>query len=543
MSTTVDLYDVQGIIANSRLQYGFIKSRYVLYRITHHQAGREFIAGLLPKITMGAISPSAGPILGVVTNVAFTYEGLKYLGVPNSSLRSFPEEFSMGMKARRDILDDTGVSDPDNWDPVWHSKESHQPVHILISISGLTVEEIEKRYGEIRQLIEASNQGVEQLVGHRDENGSDAAYQEGSLVFQDGLPTPKEHFGYTDGISETYFQGASDDPEGAIGGGKPTGGDPHDASGWAPLETGEFLLGYKDEASETAGTIVPSVLARNGTFMVYRKLHQNVGTFNAFMEKMGAKFPGGKEMLAAKFVGRWRNGAPITSFPTEAEADRFMTDYNEAKRKYLLFPADVGVKARYTELHRQLVGFDYNKDLDGVRCPTGAHTRRVNPRGYLEFNKKNAFETPGALDNRRRIVRRGSPYGEVKDPTRDDGDHGVIIIILNASITRQFEFVQQQWINSGNDFKLANEKDPLLGNHGPNDAGASENHEKKENGNKQIEQNVPGRLVVNADPKGNQPPFLCNKIPTFVETRGGDYFFIPSMTALQLIAQGIVDPT
>ena len=277
--------------------------------------------------------------------------------------------------------------------------------------------------------------------------------------------------------------------------------------------------------------------------MVYRKLHQNVGTFNGFMEKMGAKFPGGKEMLAAKFVGRWRNGAPITSFPTETEADRFMADYNEVKRKYSLFPEDVGVKARYTELHRQLVGFDYNKDLDGVRCPTGAHTRRVNPRGYLEFNKKNAFETPGALDNRRRIIRRGSPYGEVKDPTRDDGDHGVIIIILNASITRQFEFVQQQWINSGNDFKLANEKDPLLGNHGPNNTGASENHENKENGNKQIEQNVPGRLVVNADPNGNQPPFLCNKIPTFVETRGGDYFFIPSMTALQLIAEGIVDPT
>ena len=169
-----------------------------------------------------------------------------------------------------------------------------------------------------------------------------------------------------------------------------------------------------------------------------------------------------------------------------------------------------------------------------------AHIRRVNPRGSLEFNKKKAFNTPSALDNRRRVIRRGIPYGEVKDPTRDDGNHGVIILILNASINRQFEFVQQQWIQSGNDFRMANDNDPILGNHGPNDDIA---RAKWEDRNDIPPGSGQGRMVMQADPRGDRPPFLCNEIPTFVETRGGDYFFIPSLTALQLIGDGIVDPT
>jgi hypothetical protein len=41
----------------------------------------------------------------------------------------------------------------------------------------------------------------------------------------------------------------------------------------------------------------------------------------------------------------------------------------------------------------------------------------------------------------------------------------------------------------------------------------------------------------------NQPPFICANPPNFVETRGGEYFFVPSLTALRQIAQGSVDPT
>ena len=276
----------------------------------------------------------------------------------------------------------------------------------------------------------------------------------------------------------------------------------------------------------------------NGTFMVYRKLHQNVAAFNQYIEQVAQDFPGGKDALAAKFVGRWKNGAPLTLFPTQKEADEFIAKLKTTRDKYYQAcqedpdgKSTQDLKQDYEKLRRQLVGFNFNHDLEGSRCPIGAHTRRINPRGALEFGKT-AFETPGALVNRRRILRRGLPYGKkVTDPNQDDGNHGIIFMALCASIERQFEFLQQQWINYGNDFKLANDKDPLLGNHGKTPEGKGT-----------------GRMVIEgkkADAQGNngRPPFFCSNLTRFVETRGGDYFFIPSLTALRMIGEGIIDPT
>ena len=163
---------------------------------------------------------------------------------------------------------------------------------------------------------------------------------------------------------------------------------------------------------------------------------------------------------------------------------------------------------------------DFRFDLMGYKCPIGAHIRRINPRGSLEFGQDGAYDTPGALDDRRRILRRGLPYGVVRDRSRDDGNHGVIFMALNTSIERQFEFVQQQWINYANDSKEGSDKDVLLGNHSdPHGA-------------------CPSKMVIHADPKSGLPPYFVDQIPRLVETRGGDYFFIPSMTALRMIAGG-----
>ncbi len=104
-------------------------------------------------------------------------------------------------------------------------------------------------------------------------------------------------------------------------------------------------------------------------------------------------------------------------------------------------------------------------------------------------------------------------------PVSDADDRGVIFIALNASLSRQFEFVQQQWINYGNDAHLGNDKDILLGNHGGD-----------------------GKYVVQGDTTPTNPPFVCSHLPNFVELRGGDYFFLPSITALGMIAMGLVDP-
>ena len=126
-----------------------------------------------------------------------------------------------------------------------------------------------------------------------------------------------------------------------------------------------------------------------------------------------------------------------------------------------------------------------------------------------------------ALNKRRRILRRGLPYGAFDENAPDDGDQGVIFIVICADIFRQFEFVQQQWIQYGLDFNVGNDTCPLLGNHDEKTS----------------------KFVIASDPDSKKPPFVCPAMPQFVNTRGGDYFFLPSMTALRMIAMGTVDPT
>jgi Dyp-type peroxidase family len=248
-------------------------------------------------------------------------------------------------------------------------------------------------------------------------------------------------------------------------------------------------LGYPDEAGELPVAPVPHLLANNGSFMVYRKLHENVATFRDYLEEQSRHYAGGKEKLAAKFVGRWRDGTPVELSPDAPD------------------PAVVADPKRN-------VNFTFGRDLDGVRCPIGAHVRRVNPRDSAGFH--------GLLVNRRRISRRGLPYGEYVpegQPVSDQDDRGVIFMVLNSSIFRQFEFVHQQWIEYGNDARQGSDKDLMLGNHDGR-----------------------GKFMIQGSIDPRNPPFVCARLPQFVELRGGDYFFMPSLTALRLIVDNSVDP-
>lgn len=506
MTKDLDLTDIQGNIIKAYGAYNYQKARYLFLRINDGNKGRKFVAAITTKVTT-AISwdkSGAGPAVEkpmATTNIAFTYVGLKALELPTASLRGFPEDFMMGMAKRKDILGDDGPSDPEKWDPIWKER-----VHIWMSINAQNTEALIERYNWVVQQVEASGGGVTLLTGHRGDAGEDdLPYQEASVLYDEaGNPTPKEHFGYTDGIGDPVFEGQTNLSARVLGRGKLM----RDGS-WAPLATGEFLLGHVDEAMEYPKTSPsPMLLARNGTYMVYRKLHENVGTFNRFLDEQSKSFPGSKEMLAAKFAGRWRdNGAPIVKAPDDASK----AEWDKA------FKA-----ADFAGQKRMLTDFTYNDDIHGAKCPYSAHLRRINPRGSLEYGVTGAYETPGALVNRRRILRRGLPYGSVKDASRDDGNHGIIFMALNADIQRQFEFVQQQWINYANDFKEGNDKEVLLGNH---------------------DASHPGKVVLQVEPGSGKPPHFINNIPRLVETRGGDYFFIPSITALKLIAAGMVDPT
>ncbi len=211
MTTNLNLHDIQGNVLKTYARKQFKYARYVFFGVKNAAQGRQFVVNLIPLITTAAAWKRPGddgeelPKPPATTNIAFTYHGLKRLSLPEESLHGFPEEFSMGMRERRDILGDTGSSAPEKWDPVWN-KETER-VDIWLSINGQNEKAIEERYAQIQNILAASNGRVIQLTGHRGDNGADdLLYQDAAaLIDSEGNSTRKEHFGYTDGISNPFF--------------------------------------------------------------------------------------------------------------------------------------------------------------------------------------------------------------------------------------------------------------------------------------------------------------------------------------------------
>ena len=205
------------------------------------------------------------------------------------------------------------------------------------------------------------------------------------------LPGSREHFGYADGFAQPALAGVDDATDRRIGGGVP------EAKGaWRALAPGEFILGYEDEDTRVDPEhALPSAPAdpfgRSGTYMVWRKLYQDVALFRHVLREAAALYGGGDhEKLAAKVVGRWPNGTPLVVSPDAPIAD---------------FDAQGRPRAN---------AFRYAaEDPDGRRCPLGAHIRRTNPRDALGFD--------GLLSFRHRIIRRGMPYGRAAGRRGDRG--------------------------------------------------------------------------------------------------------------------------
>jgi Dyp-type peroxidase family len=422
---------------------------YVFLRISDGAAARSALEDFLPDVITAehwTDKPDAG------INLSFSFEGLKALGLADRSLDAFPAEFRDGMAARAAVLGDAGESAPENWEAPFRDGSGH----VLVMISAKDEAALEERNERVQGAV-ARNSGAD-VVG----------YQLGAA-----LEGGREHFGYADGFAQPAIEGSGFDAlpgQGAVEG-----------NGWRPIKPGEFILGYEDEQGATTPAPPPDDFGVNGSFLVYRKLHQDVAGFRRALREAAAHYPGGEEMLAAKIVGRWRDGTPLDRSPDAPN------------------PAVVADPGRNN-------AFDYASDPEGLRCPVGAHVRRMNPRRSLPFD--------GKLVNRHRIIRRGITYGTLlPDGADDDGqDRGVIFMCLQASIARGFEFVQSQWGNGGNAFRLGQDQDVILG---PQDTQST------------AKMTVPGR-----------PPFLLGPLSRVVTVRGGEYYFTPGVNGLRHLAAG-----
>lgn len=287
--------------------------------------------------------------------------------------------------------------------------------------------------------------------------------------------THREHFGYVDGIGQPSIEGSGETEY--PGAGTPT------ETGWTPIKAGEFVLGYPGETG-TALPVPAAPLGRNGSFMVYRQLAQHVPAFRQFLRTQAARVyeaetPENVEKIAAKLVGRWRSGCPVIRAP-ERDDPQQVKDWTINN------------------------DFRFKDDKDGAVCPIGSHIRRMNPRDASIIG----------LTRTHRIVRRGLPYGPaLLEGAPDDGvERGVAFMAINASIEHQFEVLQRDWANSCEFAGLDPEDvDPICG-------------ERKEGAR--------FRLV------GAGGNIKRMALPRFVTLRGGGYFFIPSLSALQALAAG-----
>lgn len=476
---TLDTADMQGLVARA---YGHLPvARYLLLGIEDPAGARRWLSELAGAVETAASGRSQDPCV----NVAFTWSGLRRLGLPDDALATFPRPLQEGMvtEHRSRILGDTGASAPENWR--WGGPQ-RPDVHVLLMLFAKGVEELEAAHQERRSRFTAGGALAE--VGDP---------IEGRLRDDAGT----EHFGFADGISQPVIKGW---PRATRSVHPPA---PLPPPKWSEVNPGEVLLGCSDNygkpsegptvaaRSDEAGLPVASWtgsgrrhLGHSGTYLVFRQLAQDVAGFHRFARSeaaaRGVDTASDPWLFPAKVVGRWPNGAPLALAPErDDQAPPASNDFG------------------YHEL-----------DQDGRRCPLGAHVRRSNPRDSSPDHPNQALTST----KNHRILRRGRPYGlALKEPATQPGEEawaerGLLFICLNADVERQFEFNQNTWLNNPFFAGLYGEVDPLVGTQPPGG----------------------GRFTVQTDPVRR----VVRGVPDFVTVKGGGYFFLPGIRALRCLA-------
>ncbi len=432
--------ELQGLIARG---YSALRAAaYVLLGIEDASTARAWIGSL-------SVTPATERQPATALNVAFTASGLRKLEVPDVVLEQFSNEFTAGMTTphRQRRFGDLGMSAPEHWQ--WGGP-STPAVDMIVLLFAADESALAQHYADVA----GSYNGVAEIK------------RLDATVDLDG----REHFGFADGISQPTVAGLSsrtDLPSNTIA-------------------AGEVILGYPNEYGRLTEH---ASIARNGSFLVFRQLSQDVRAFWRYLDQAAERDGQRRTWLAAKMVGRWPSGAPLTL--TSDADDPFLANAND---------------------------FTYHDpDASGLKCPIAAHVRRSHPRDSLDPDP--GTERSVALDRKHRLLRRGREYGPpVADPLAetppDDPDRGLYFICLVANIARQFEFVQHTWVNNPKFGERYSEPDPLVGYHPP---GQSD-------------------FTIAAEPVR----IRLRDLPQFVTTRGGAYFFLPSISALRELSQGNV---
>jgi len=457
---------------------------YVLLRIGDPAAARRWLRGL----EIASVAAIAGGKLASALQIAFTAAGLRQLGLDGATIAGFAPEFVEGLagsERRSHRLGDAGDDAPEHWE--WGHDDAEP--HVLIAVF---------------TPMAAIDDAATALAG--------AAITAGCTLLRINRTSDmagREPFGFADGLSQPAL-----DWDGAI---RPGGAVDRDYRNG--IAAGEVLLGHPNEYgliaegptidATTAGAdrlpLAPDGkrdLGRNGSYLVYRQLAQDV---RGFWRWTRATAGANAVALAETMVGRRMDGLPLPGLPLSPIAG--IDDPNNA--------------------------FLYRSDGEGAVCPIGSHIRRANPRSGDDPQGRHGFAADllsslgltgsagaDAIASARfhRILRRGREYGDWLDPEAaaepdaPDPMSGLHFLCLNANLARQFEFVQGAWIASAKFGGMSGEQDPLLGNRRPFPA------------------DQPTDAFSYRDKAGH--PCIASGLPRFVTVKGGAYFFLPGMKAL-----------
>jgi len=315
----LELNDIQYILLS---RAPALTGRYEFLTFGNAAGARKWLAAILDKVHSADEFSASAEIEKRWVTVAFTWNGLRALGVDEASLATFPEEFKQGMVRRAEILGDTGASHPDNWVGGLSGTE----LHAIVILFARDATEHERCLVEHQRL-------VEQCAGVR-------LLSSLNLAATPPFEYAHDHFGYRDRLTQPVIEGTGEVPSPGTG---------------APIKAGEFILGYPDEEGPGAPLPQPEILSRNGSYLVYRRLQEHVGVFREFLRQHGST-PEEQEWIAAKLMGRWRSGAPLVLSPDKDD------------------PAIASDPQRNNN-------FNYAKmDPYGYAVPLGSHIRRMNPR-------------------------------------------------------------------------------------------------------------------------------------------------------------------
>jgi deferrochelatase/peroxidase EfeB len=477
--------DTQGFVVSP---FSRLDAAEALFLELGNAASGEWLQPLLPDLQNSDATDELGE-RDLSMAIAFTWSGLRRMGLSPEALDTFSTAFRDGMhqadRQRRlgDRPGSTVVKNGARWSGNNLAAAGGGPAS-----TPLTVHVVLLLYAQNEAALEAWLAVLEPgLAGQ----GLTIVHRRRLCLMADEKGMIREHFNFVDGMSQPVLHGDWIRP--------PSGPAGEQRLRWHGVKAGEVLLGHENAHKELApGPVVKSSptadqylsdhgapegfrnLGLHGSYLVVRELYQYVADFwKSMQDAAQALGPGiSADWVAERVVGRTQDGILLRPKGTPP------------------VPPDVSEND---------AGFD-ELDRHGFGCPLGSHIRRGNPRDSLP-SRDGPNEGLLNASNAHRILRRGRTFGpKLKDRMTDDGqERGLLFMCLNSDIARHFEFVQQTWMLNPGFATLVQETDPLMG--------------------------PEGRFTIPA-----LPIRYCPVVRTFVQFAGGEYFFLPSIPALRYLA-------